>query len=103
MKILKKNYFLYLLLTCFTLSLGGCASKKVTAKSNEIAIEKNKKEKISDKNILYIVDGKEVSSDFIKKVNPDQIESITVYKGEKDVAKFTGKKYDGVIIIKMKK
>ena len=102
MKILKNHYFLYLLLISFTFSLGSCASKKNTASNKKIVIE-SKDDKFSDKNILYIVDGKEVSSDYIKTMNPNDIDSLTVIKGDKHVAEYTDKKYDGVIIIKLKK
>ena len=100
MKVLKKNYYIYFLLLLFTLSLGNCASKK---QHNTDKKATNKTEKITDKNILYIVDGKEISSKDINKIDTKDIQSITVYKDKKEIKKFTDKDYDGVIIITMKK
>ena len=103
MKLLNGNFFIFLLLITFCFGLENCASKKKITTTKKVAIEKNKEDKISNKNILYIVEGKEVSADFIKTISTDKIDSITVYKDTKEVAKYTDKKVDGVIIIKMKK
>lgn len=103
MKEFKRNYLRCLFLVLLAFGINNCASKKkVTAETGGIMV-KSDKEKIEDKKILYIVDGKEVPSSFIKSIDTADIESVTVIKGEKDVAKYTDKKYDGVIIIKMKK
>lgn len=53
--------------------------------------------------ILYILDGKIVRESVLKILSPNDIESINVIKDKKEVAKYTDKSYDGVIIIKMKK
>jgi len=58
---------------------------------------------ISESKILYLVDGVEFSSEQIKKINPNDIDNLTVIKGKKDVSKYTTENYDGVIIIVMKK
>lgn len=103
MKVLKRNYLKYLFLVLFAFGINSCVSKKKVATEAGKIIVKSKTEKIEDKNILYLVDGKEVDSEFIKTLSPQYIESVTVIKGEKDVAKYTDKKCDGIIIIKMKK
>ncbi len=100
MALFKKNYSLYVLLLFFALSLTNCAAKKkivIQQKTTE------KTDKISDKNILYLIDGKEISSKDIHKINTNNIHSITVIKGKKDIKKYTDKYYDGVVIITMKK
>jgi len=59
--------------------------------------------KISKKNILFIVDGKTVTAAIAEKLDKDKIDEITIIKGKKSVSKYTDKKYDGIIIIKLKK
>ncbi|MGB0879402.1 MAG: hypothetical protein ACPGTO_02420 [Polaribacter sp.] len=88
MKTFTRKYIKILVVLLLTFGLQNCATKK---------------NRISDKNILYLFDGKEVSANFIKKLNSSHIEKITVLKGNKEVAKYTDKKYDGVIIIEKKK
>ncbi len=103
MKELKGICLKCLLLVFLIFNFTNCVSKKkVVANSNGVVVKSNN-EKISEKNILYLVDGKEVSGDYIKELSTNDIESVTVIKGEKDVAKYTDKKYDGIIIIKLKK
>jgi hypothetical protein len=53
--------------------------------------------------ILYIVDGKIISVDKLKKLDKNKIDSLTVIKDKKEVSKYTEKEYDGIIIIVMKK
>jgi hypothetical protein len=103
MKLIKTNLILYFLFFTFTFSLNSCASKKNAKTSKKATINKTKDGHISKKNLLYLINGKEVTAEYINTIATDHIESITVIKGEKDVAKYTDKKYDGVIIIKMKK
>ena len=81
--------------------LKNCASKNKTIIIKKADIENSNT--TSSKNIFYIIDGKEVSANFIKTITPNNIESLTVIKDKKKVAKYTAKKVDGVIIIKMKK
>ena len=53
--------------------------------------------------ILYIVDGKILSESKLKKLDTNKIDSLTVIKDKKEVSKYTKKKYDGEIVIVMKK
>lgn len=57
----------------------------------------------SKSKILYIVDGKILSESKLKKLDTNKIDSLTVIKDKKEVSKYTKKKYDGVIVIVMKK
>ena len=52
--------------------------------------------------ILYIVDGKETTYEEVGKIDPDNIESINVLKGESAEKLYGAKGKNGVIIIKTK-
>lgn len=52
---------------------------------------------------VYIVDGKEMTGDEFKKINPETIESISVWKGEKAIEKYGEKGKYGVLDITLKK
>lgn len=54
-------------------------------------------------NPIYYIDGKEVDEKDFKSVNPNDIQSINVWKGEKAVAKFGEKGIRGVIDVRTKK
>jgi hypothetical protein len=54
-------------------------------------------------NVLYLVDGKEIPAASLEKIAPEKIKSVSVIKEEKKVLKYTDKKYDGVILIELKK
>ncbi|RNC86723.1 MAG: hypothetical protein ED556_04700 [Winogradskyella sp.] len=55
------------------------------------------------KDPLFILDGKEVSKKEFTKMNPKNIESVTVLKDESAIKKYGKKGKDGVVIIKTKK
>jgi TonB-dependent SusC/RagA subfamily outer membrane receptor len=55
------------------------------------------------KGLLYIIDGVETSAVDLKKLNPDNIESIDVLKGDKAVAAYGVKGANGVVLIHFKK
>jgi hypothetical protein len=55
------------------------------------------------KDVLYIIDGKEMASGSIKDVDPNTIEMINVLKGENAVKKYGEKGKNGVIEITIKK
>ncbi|MGB5274476.1 MAG: M56 family peptidase, partial [Flavobacteriaceae bacterium] len=56
-----------------------------------------------DESPLFRIDGKEATEGEAKKLAPDQIESINVYKGAKALEKFGDKAKDGVVEITTKK
>lgn len=60
------------------------------------------KKKEDTKNILYIVNGKEISETDFRKVEPDDIESVTVLKDKNATEKYGAKGKDGVIEIQLK-
>lgn len=53
--------------------------------------------------ILFILNGKSVTHEEIKALNPDDIDTIEVIKGKEDVSKYTVGDWDGVIIVKLKR
>ena len=66
-----------------------------------------RREKIEDKllptDVLYIVDGREISSDEMKGITPDKIQSMNVLKGENATRKYGERAKNGVIEITSKK
>ncbi|MAB47840.1 MAG: hypothetical protein CMC05_04330 [Flavobacteriaceae bacterium] len=54
-------------------------------------------------NPLFIIDGKEVTKEKIRDLNPKQIESVTVLKDKSATEKYGDKGKNGVIVIKTKK
>ena len=56
-----------------------------------------------DEQPLMIVDGKEVEGGSLEDINPDDIETVNVYKGDKAIEKYGEKAKDGVVVIKTKK
>lgn len=57
----------------------------------------------SEASPLYIVDGREMSPEEFKKMKPESIESITVYKDKKATERFGAKGKNGVIVVMRKK
>ena len=57
---------------------------------------------LNDKDVLILVDGKQILNDGLQKIDPNSIESIQVIKGG-DVKKHTTGDYQGVIKISLKK
>ena len=55
------------------------------------------------KDPIYIINGKELTKEEIKEISPDQIESVSVLKGENAEAKYGEKGKNGVVIIQKKK
>jgi hypothetical protein len=57
----------------------------------------------SGKKPLFFIDGKEVKEKKVKALNPNEITSVNVYKGEKAIKKYGKKAKDGVVEITTKK
>ena len=57
------------------------------------------------KNILYVIDGKEYAPGEydINKLDPNQIESVTVLKGQQAVDKYGDRAKDGALVLQLKK
>jgi TonB-dependent SusC/RagA subfamily outer membrane receptor len=56
-----------------------------------------------EKKPLFVVDGKVVPNDYFTKLDPDNIESITVLKDKSAIKQYGDKGKNGVIIVKTKK
>ena len=52
---------------------------------------------------LMIVDGKEVEGGSLEDIDPENIETVNVYKGDKAIEKYGAKAKNGVVVIKTKK
>jgi len=48
---------------------------------------------------LYIVDGKEIDSFALNSINPDDIESMSVFKGDDAINRYGAKGKNGVIVV----
>ena len=70
-----------------------------TSTSKPATIRLNTK---SSDNVLYILDGKEVTSEEVNAISPNDIESVSVLKDENAVKLYGEKGKNGVIIIKTK-
>ncbi len=55
-----------------------------------------------DQKALVFIDDKEVKQDTLKTMNPDLIESISVYKDSSAIVRYGERGKNGVILIKMK-
>jgi len=58
---------------------------------------------ISESKVLILLDDKQITQAELEKINPDTIESVDVIKDKKEIAKYATDKYDGIVIIKLKK
>lgn len=56
----------------------------------------------SKSKILYLINDKIATEAAVHALKPNTIESINVLKGKKEVARYTTKDYDGVILITLK-
>jgi len=95
----KMKFFRLLLCAFLMLFFFQCVSKKTSAKKIRL---NSKNVRVQKQNILYILDGKEIHQDTLKKINPDAIKSIDVIKNAEGIEKYTRKKYDGVVVIYLK-
>lgn len=76
------------------------ASNLNSSENKTIEFKFKKEEDI--KNILYIVNGKEISETDFRTIQPNDIESVTVLKDKKATEKYGAKGKDGVIEIQLK-
>jgi hypothetical protein len=66
-------------------------------------VQKHEEKTTLPKDVLYVIDGKEMESGSMKDVDPNTIKSINVLKGENAVKKYGDKGKNGVIEITTKK
>jgi hypothetical protein len=83
-----------------TVTVNGAEGDK---KKTYTIIQKQTEKTELPKDVLYIIDGKEMASGSIKDVDPNTIEMINVLKGENAVKKYGEKGKNGVIEITIKK
>ncbi len=86
------------------------AEIRIEYKVNKVVFiaDDGKETEISDSvkknnNTLFIIDGKEISSEEIKNIPANSIEKIEILKGEKAIDKYGKRAKDGVVIITTKK
>ena len=95
-----KHIFLSLLFVSMTMCmLQNCSQKKALIFNSNNVRNSNQ----STTEILYFIDKKEVSKDFLDRINPTNIQSVNVVKTAEEMLRFTNKKVAGIIIIKLKK
>lgn len=83
------------------------ADKTHAANSIQGNIEEPLNQKASkslfDSKVLYLLDYNPITEEEVKKINPDDIKTITVIKDKKSMSQYTADNYDGIIVIEMKK
>lgn len=57
----------------------------------------------SNNKVLYLLDNEPITQEELEKLHPEKIESVTVIKDKKEMARYTADQYDGIILIQMKK
>lgn len=86
--------------TVFTTKFGDIAKNGVVMLHSVIVLNADAKKTLSQSKVLYLLDGKEVSSTELHGINPDNIASVKVIKDADKIAKYTTKQdYDGVVLI----
>ena len=56
-----------------------------------------------NKETLFVVDKKIISQAELGTINPEDIESVNIYKDKKEISKYSPRNYDGVVVITLKK
>jgi hypothetical protein len=82
----KNSYFTFSLVMLLALVFYQCRTKKETAYKNFTYNEKylfNTNLKKQQSHILYLLDGKKISSVIMREINPDSVSSMHVIKDEK--------------------
>mgnify|MGYP000050069524 CR=1 FL=1 len=103
MKILNKRDLIYLLFFLFVFGFTNCKSNKIVKSNKDFVINAtNPKNTFNHSKILYLVNKKEVSEEYLRYLKPNTIASVTVIKDKKEIKKYSNKTYEGVIIIQLK-
>ncbi len=81
--------------------------KKVKRENLTKNLETRKQEKFelgnSNNRLLYVVDNKIISQDEFDKINPEDIESLKVFKKKEDISKYSTGNFGGALVITLKK
>lgn len=98
------RYFKCIFLLLVFVLIAVCTFQQCTTKKYLVYNSKNvEKNKQLNTEVLYLIDGKEVTKEFLKTIEPSNIKSMNVLKNEKEILRHTHKKVAGIIIIKLKK
>ena len=81
----------------------GYETKVESIKNNVQNVRLKLGEEFKNSNVLLVIDDKIRSEEEFNKIEPKDIESVTVIKSKQDVMEMYGKEANGAIIIKMKK
>ena len=84
-----------------TISMDELIASDLNTQENKTFEFKFKKEE-DTKNILYVLNGKEISETDFRTIQPDDIESVTVLKDKNATEKYGAKGKDGVVEIQLK-
>jgi len=66
-------------------------------------VKKTNSKDLDASNVIYLVEGKRVENEEVESLDKDTIETIQVIKPKSKIHLFNGDKFDGVIIINLKK
>ena len=89
-----------ILLSLSLVALAACADK-LTGPEAQVAVSAHRNEAISS-GVLVLVNGVEVDTSYIRKLDAGTIESIEVLKGRKVVERFGPRGQNGVILVSLK-
>lgn len=78
-------------------------TKSFAAKNKAETVTFNIRSDNKNEKITYILDEKKISQEEMKSISPTSIESVSVYKSDWMIKKYTDEDADGVIVIKSKK
>jgi hypothetical protein len=76
---------------------------RTNVNNSAMPVRERSAKSIDDSKVLLILDGKEITQSELESIDPNDVETIEVIKDQEKVKEFTLKKYDGVVIITMKK
>jgi|WetSurMetagenome_2_1015567.scaffolds.fasta_scaffold98986_3 hypothetical protein len=72
-----------------------------TVKSQEALQEKSAKT-LAESKILFLLGDREISQEYLKDIDPNDIESIDVIKNKDSIKEYTTEDYEGVVVITLK-
>ncbi|MDO4229535.1 MAG: TonB-dependent receptor plug domain-containing protein [Capnocytophaga sp.] len=99
--IVKRQWnFAFLALVALVMML--VSTQTLQAQVTHIKIDDNPNRKINGPEPLYVIDGKEVVSNELRKFSPDNIESVNVLKSSEATKKYGEKGKNGVVEIQTK-
>lgn len=79
------------------------AMEKISVIDHNTTTEDDKSKDKLDDNVLYLVDGEEISKEKMNAIKPEDIESVNVIKDSESLKKYGDKAKNGIVEIKLKK